>query len=226
MRYFSKQTFSFLEALAENNDREWFALHKQEYEDLVRTPALDLIRDVAEDLPSVSPHVRALPKRVGGSLMRIHRDIRFGKDKTPYKINIGIQFRHEAGKDIHAPGFYVHLAPAECFVGAGLWRPDSGTLFKLREAIVNESEAWLAARDDKLFREHFTLQGDALAGTPRGFSSDHPLLEDLKRKDFIGLTGLPENSVTSAGLRPLLVDRFGRAAPFMKFLCNALALRF
>ena len=225
-RYFTKQTFPFLSALAANNTREWFEAHQQDYENFVRAPALDFISDMAHEMPAISKHFRALPKKVGGSLMRIHRDIRFGKDKTPYKTNIGIQFRHEVGKDIHAPGYYLHIAPDECFVGVGLWHPDVGALFKIREAIVKNSKAWVAARDDKAFSQHFSLEGDALVNAPRGFAKDHPLVEDLKRKDFIGLAELSEATVTSKNLRPQVMARFQQAAPYMRFLCKALELRF
>ena len=225
-RYFSKQTFTFLSALAENNERGWFETHQQEYEDFVRTPALDLISDMSLEMPAISRHFLAQPKKAGGSLMRIYRDTRFSKDKTPYKTNIGIQFRHKIGKDIHAPGYYLHIEPGECFVGIGLWHPDADALFKIREAIAQNGEAWLAARDDAPFREHFTLEGDSLANAPRGFARDHPLVEDLKRKDFICLAPLSEATVTSNRLRPQLVERFHEAAPYMRFLCRALELQF
>ena len=148
-RYFTRQTFAFLSALAGNNDREWFEAHQQDYEDFVRTPALDFISDMSDEMPAISPHFLASAKKVGGSLMRIHRDTRFGRDKTPYKTNIGIQFRHEVGKDIHAPGYYLHIEPDGCFVAAGLWRPDADALFKIRRTIVEKGDAWVAARDDK-----------------------------------------------------------------------------
>ncbi|BCK88222.1 hypothetical protein MIZ01_2023 [Sideroxyarcus emersonii] len=225
-RYFTKQTFSFLAALAENNEREWFAAHQQDYEDFVRTPALDLISDMSDEMPAISRHFLAQPKKVGGSLMRIHRDTRFSRDKTPYKTNIGIQFRHEADKDIHAPGYYLHIEPGECFVAIGLWHPDADALFKIREAIVQNGDAWVAARDDKTFNRHFTLEGDVLANAPRGFAKNHALVEDLKRKDFIGLASLSEATATSKNLRPQVVERFRQAAPYMSFLCKALELRF
>lgn len=225
-RYFTKQTFAFLAGLAGNNDRGWFEAHRREYGDFVRAPALDFIGDMSGEMPAISRHFLAQPKKVGGSLMRIYRDTRFSKDKTPYKTNIGIQFRHEAGKDIHAPGYYLHIEPGECFVGIGLWRPDADALFKIREAIVQKSDAWLAARDDKVFRKHFTLEGDSLANAPRGFGKDHPLVEDLKRKDFIGMATLSEAAVTSGKLRPQVVERFRQAAPYMRFLCKALELGF
>jgi uncharacterized protein (TIGR02453 family) len=225
-RYFGKQTFAFLAALEENNERAWFEAHQQEYEDFVRTPALDFISDMSDEMPSISRHFLAQPKKVGGSLMRIYRDTRFSKDKTPYKTNIGIQFRHEVGKDVHAPGYYLHIAPGECFVGIGLWHPEADALFKIREAIAQKGEAWLAARDDKAFRRHFSLEGDSLANAPRGFAKDHPLVQDLKRKDFIGMATLGEATVTSGKLRAQVVERFREAAPYMGFLCKALELRF
>ena len=225
-RYFSRQTFDFLSALAENNNRTWFETHLQEYEIAVRTPALAFISDMAKEMPAISPHFRALSKKVGGSLMRIQRDIRFGKDKTPYKTNIGIQFRHEVGKDIHAPGFYVHIEPDNCFVGVGLWRPDADALFKIRAAIVKHGDAWVAARDDKIFMTYFTPEGDVLAKSPRGFAKDHPLLEDIKRKDFISLAELRPSTVTSKNFLPQVTERFRQATPFMRFLCKALDIRF
>lgn len=225
-QYFTKQTFAFLSTLAANNNREWFEAHQQDYEDFVRTPALDLISDMSDEMPAISRHFLAQPKKVGGSLMRIYRDTRFSKDKTPYKTNIGIQFRHEVGKDIHAPGYYLHIAPGECFVGIGLWHPDADALFKIREAIAQNGDAWLAARDDQTFRKHFTLEGDALANAPRGFAKDHPLVVDLKRKDFIGMAALSEAVVTSKKLRPLVVEHFRLASPYMGFLCKTLGLRF
>jgi len=225
-RYFTKKTFSFLSSLAENNTREWFDEHKQDYEDLVRTPALDFISDMSDEIPSISRHFLAQPKKVGGSLMRVYRDTRFSKDKTPYKTNIGIQFRHSTGKDVHAPGYYLHIAPEECFVGVGLWHPDADALFKIRESIVLNDKAWVKARDDKHFKKDFELVGDALANAPRGFAKDHPLVEDLKRKDFIALAALSKSNVTSSDLRSLVVSRFKQAGPLMHFLCKALGLQF
>jgi uncharacterized protein (TIGR02453 family) len=224
--YFTPATFNFLRMLAANNTREWFTAHQQDYENQVRAPALDFISDTADELPVISQHFLASPRKVGGSLMRIHRDTRFSRDKTPYKTNIGIQFRHEAGKDIHAPGYYLHIAPDECFIGIGLWHPEPDALFRIREAITQQSESWVAARDNPEFRQHFTLEGESLSQAPRGFAKDHPLMEDLKRKDFIGMAPLSEAEVTSEHLLPLVIERFGQADPYMRFLCKALDIRF
>ena len=130
------------------------------------------------------------------------------------------------GKDIHAPGYYLHIAPGECFVGIGLWHPDTDALFKIREAIVQSADSWVAARDELILTKHFTLEGDSLTNAPHGFAKDHPLEEDLKRKDFIFLAPLSAAIVTSKSLRPQVVERFRLAAPYMRFLCKALELRF
>ena len=225
-RYFTKQTFAFLSSLAENNNRAWFEEHKQEYEDYVRNPALDFISDMAEELSAISEHFRACAEESGRIVDAHLPGYAFRHDKTPYKTNIGIQFRHEAGKDIHAPGYYVHIEPGESFVGAGLWRPDADALFKIREAIVQNPAAWVKARDDRAFTRNFELVGDALTNAPRGFARDHPLVEDLKRKDFIGLAGLSVANVTSGNFRSLVAERFKQAEPIMRFLCGALELRF
>ena len=225
-RYFTRDTFNFLSALASNNRREWFDEHKPDYEATVRMPALNFISDIATDLALISPHFLALPRKVGGALMRVNRDIRFGNDKRPYKTNIGIQFRHEVGKDVHAPGFYLHIEPNDCFVAVGLWRPDASALGKIRDAIVDQGEAWLTARDDKTFNQKFSLAGAALTNAPRGYAKDHPLLPDIKRKDFIAIAQLRDTAVISKNFYPEVVEHYAQAAPFMRYLCKALELRF
>ena len=224
--YFTQDTFRFLDDLAANNNREWFGPHKEDYETTVRTPALNFITDMADELALISPHFLAAPKKVGGSLMRVYRDTRFGKDKRPFKTNIGIQFRHEMGKDVHAPGYYLHVEPGECFVGVGIWRPDAKALGKIRDAIVEKGDSWLAASGDKAFKKTFTLSGESLINAPRGYAKDHPLLDDLKRKDFIALSEISKKNVTSSNLRSLVIDKFNAATPYMQFLCKALELRF
>src|SRR5262245_18610926 len=112
---FDLALFAFLSDLRQNNDRDWFAASKSRYERDCLEPALAFIEDFAVDLEAISPHFRADPRPVGGSLFRIYRDTRFAKDKTPYKTNIGIHFRHEAASNAYAPGFYLHLAPGEVF---------------------------------------------------------------------------------------------------------------
>lgn len=223
-RYFSKQTMTFLRQLASHNERDWFEQRKQTYEETVRGPALQFIADIADDLAMLSPHFLAQPKKVGGSLMRVYRDVRFSRDKRPYKTNVGIQFRHERGKDIHAPGFYVHVEPGECFVGMGIWRPDAPVLAKVRDNIVEQDYKWRSIISDKVFARQLGLSGESLLRVPRGYPKDHPLVDDLKRKDFIAIARLGDEQVLSPRFRQLVMNRFKVADAFMQFLCSALNL--
>ena len=137
---FQPTLFEFLEQLADHNNRPWFQENKLRYEQEVLSPALAFIRAFQSRLKRISPYFLASDRRVGGSLMRVYRDTRFAKQGPPYKTNVGIQFRHEQGRDIHAPGFYVHIAPGECFLAVGLWRPEAEPLAAIRQAIVERPD--------------------------------------------------------------------------------------
>jgi uncharacterized protein (TIGR02453 family) len=219
--HFTSATFAFLEQLAGNNDRAWFEANKGNYEDCVRAPALEYIRAMEPLLADFAPHFRADARKTGGSLMRVHRDSRFSPDKTPYKTNVGIQFRHALEKDVHAPGFYLHVAPEECFLGVGSWRPDAGLLARIRNLIAEHPARWRAARDHSQFTAHWHMAGETLKRPPRGFAADHPEIDDIKRKDFLCLCPLTREEVTGAKLAELSAGRFAAAAPFMRFLCEA-----
>lgn len=221
-RYFSRSIFDFLSDLAANNDRAWFAANQGRYEDALKDPALRLIEDFGPELAKISPHFRATPR----SLYRIHRDVRFSKDKSPYKTSAGLHFRHERAKDAHAPGFYLHIQPGMVFLGIGIWRPDSATVRRVRERIVEAPDAWRKASSGKGFRAHFELAGDRLSRPPRGFDADHPLVEDLKWKDYVAVKTLDEAAVTSDALPRDLAKAFRAGSPFMGFLCDAVGVPF
>ncbi len=220
--YFAPATFKFLNDLKDNNNRDWFNANKERYEAAVRQPALDFITDFAGPLAAISPHFVADSRTVGGSLFRIHRDTRFSKDKTPYKLNTGMQFRHELAKDVHAPGFYVHLEPRNCFIGIGLWRPETKVAYQIRAHIDAERAAWKKASRSKAFATMFDLDGDSLQRPPKGYDAEHPLLKDLKRKDFIAVGQIKQGDVTSAGFMKLLEKHCKAASPYMRFLCEAI----
>jgi uncharacterized protein (TIGR02453 family) len=223
---FQPTLFEFLEQLADNNNRPWFQQNKGRYEQEVMEPAMAFIRAFQPRLKRISPYFVASDRRVGGSLMRVYRDTRFARDSEPYKTNVGIQFRHEQGRDIHAPGFYVHIAPGECFLAVGLWRPDPVTLGQIRQGIVEWPGHWRRARDQGKFRQRFSLEGGSLRRPPRGFRVDHPCIEDLKRTDFIGVEELEEQDVRDQGYLDYVATSFAASRPFMRFLCDALKLPF
>lgn len=214
--------FKFLRDLKRNNNREWFTEHKSRYEQDVRDPAVELVRQLEGPLAKAAPMLCAIAKGHGGSVMRIYKDTRFSKDKTPYKTNVGISIRHQANKDIHAPGVYIHLEPKECFVGAGCWRPESKVLAAIRAAIDEDPKAWKRARDNKDFQKEFDLVGESLKTSPRDYPRDHPLIADLRRIDFIAIAPLTEADLTSDKIVSLLLDRVKKAKPLMQFLCDAI----
>ena len=223
---FKPITVSFLQELSENNNRNWFMQNKKRYETDVLTPALNYISAMSESLAKFSPNFVAVPKRIGGSLMRIYRDTRFSKDKTPYKTNIGIHFRHRLGKDMHAPGYYVHIAPDELFLGVGIWHPPSDALLKIREYIDEHPKKWINARNDKAFRNEYEIMGDKLKLAPRGFPKDHKLIEDLKWKDHTAIHRLSVPEIQKDNFVEWSADIFRKASPYMKFLCDALGVPF
>lgn len=214
MGYFGKGLFDFLRELERNNTKEWFGKNKDRYEAEVKEPFLDFISDAGPRLKKISKNVVADPRPVGGSLFRIYRDVRFSKDKSPYKTHAGAHFRL-GGKDVHGPGYYLHLQPGECFVGGGIWMPEPATLEAIRRRIIGKPNEW-----DKI-RGSIDDSEAKLKRPPRGFDPDHPMIEDLKRKSFTSSVRLTDRQV----LAPDLMDTFTAAcsgmAPAMKFLATA-----
>lgn len=221
---FGPELFAFVRDLTKNNDRDWFQRNKRRYERHVKEPAFAFISGFGPHLRKISPHFLAIPKAQGGSLFRIYRDTRFSPDKRPYKTHVGIHFRHADGDNPHTPGFYLHLQPGESFLGVGLWRPDSPTLRKIRDAIVAKPKAWTSARD--AFAARFELAGERLKKPPRGFEADHPLVEDLKRKDFIGTVALGDDQVLAADFPGRFVAACRDGEPLVKWLCGAVEVPF
>ena len=224
--HFTPAIFKFLTDLEKNNDRDWFKANKARYEDCLLTPALQFISDFGPHLNKVSKHFVADPRPVGGSLFRIYRDTRFSKDKSPYKTHVGIHFRHETGKDAHAPGYYFHIAPDECFFAMGLWNPETPVANAIRTAIADDANGWKRAVGNKSFTSAMTLGGEKLARPPRGFDKDHPLVEDLKRKSFMASTKVTRAKITGNTLPRDLATACKTGAPLMKFLCAALDVPF
>lgn len=225
-RYFTRRSFAFLKDLADNNNRDWFQENKDRYENDLKAPALHFVADFAPHLKKISPHFRADPRPSGGSMFRIYRDTRFSKDKSPYKTYTGLQFRHDSAKDAHCPGFYLHLEPGEFFVGAGIWHPDGPTTRAIRDAIVEDPAAWKRASRGKKFAELFDLEGDRLKRPPRGYDPEHPLIEDLKRKDFIGVTRITQKAITGPDLMKEFTGLCKASVSYMKFLCDAVGVPF
>jgi len=227
-RYFTPKLFAFIRDLKENNDRDWFKAHQDLFEEYVREPALQFIEDYSDPLLKVSEHFTADARKVGGSLFRIQRDTGFSKDKTPYKTHVGIHFRHVATReDVHAPGFYLHLEPAGSWAALGLWRPATAHAYANRERIAEDPAGWKRAAYGKRFTSLYgPLEGESLKRPPRGFDPEHPLMEDLKRKDFIASTRLRQSDITRDGFMEQYLATAKTGAPFMHYLCDAIGVGF
>jgi uncharacterized protein (TIGR02453 family) len=222
--HITPELFGFLSELAENNDRAWFEAHRSRYEEAVREPLRAFIRDIDAPLEQISPHVVADDRKSGGSLFRIHRDVRFSKDKSPYKTWAAVQFRHEAGKDAHAPGFYLHLQPGNVMMGAGVWHPAREALEGIRDAISERPDEWFEARDE-LLAAGFEFEGESLKRPPRGYAVDHPAVDDLRRKDFIAVHHMSEEAACAPDFVNAYAGLCSAAAPLMRFLTSAIGVR-
>ena len=225
--YFSDASFKFLRSLARHNEREWFHAHKAEYDANVRGPFLRLIGDLQPALAAVSPHYRADPKGVGGSLFRIQRDTRFSGDKRPYKEWQGARLFHERHKQVEAPSYYLHLQPGNCFIGSGLWHPQPEALRRIRHFIVDNPGSWQAVAHAPAFRRRYDLDEDEmLVRPPRGFPADFAFIDDLRHKNFVALRAIDDATILGPRLRQVLAADLVALAPFVDYLCAALDLEF
>ena len=219
--WFTPALFSFLRELRENNERPWFEANKARYEADVKAPLVAFLDAFRPRLFDISPHF------VVGAPFRIHRDIRFSKDKSPYKTHAAAHARHEsATHDVHAPGFYVHIEPGSVFVGAGMWEPDNRTLAKVRDALVADPAAWKKLVSAKRFRERCALEGESLQRVPSGYDRQHPLADELRRKSFIAVVRLDERAACSPAFLDEVTAAFEVTAPLARVLTAAVGLPF
>ncbi len=219
---FPSSFFEFFDELADNNERPWFNANKERYRDEVVAPITRLIAAMAPRLERISKHFVADPRPHGGSMFRIYRDIRFSKNKRPYKDHAACQFRHNAGRDAHAPGFYIHLAPDEVIFGGGMWMPPSPQLNAVRVAIAKDAAGWRRVIGNKKLKDTFGgVAGDRLVRPPKGFDGAHPLIEEIKRKSFFAMRHEKPNIAGSAKFLDEVEASFKAAAPLMRFLCRA-----
>ncbi|HWE05230.1 MAG TPA: DUF2461 domain-containing protein [Rhizomicrobium sp.] len=220
---FPKDFFAFFRELAAHNERGWFESNKPRFRDSVQAPMSDFIAAMAPRLAKISKHFAADPRPNGGSMFRIYRDVRFSKDKRPYKEHAACHFRHALGKDAHAPGFYMHFSPNEVFFGGGLWMPPPDALAKIREGIAAKRVGWKQLLANKSFAKYFGgVRGEALVRPPRGFDPEHPFIEDIKRKSFYAMREESPKLATSPELVDEVAVTFAALSPLMKFLCSAI----
>ena len=221
---FPKDFSRFFVDLKKNNNRDWFNENKSRYFDSVVNPMGAFIVAISSRLKKISEYYIADPRPHGGSMFRIYRDTRFSKDKTPYKTHAACQFRHQAGKDAHAPGFYAHFELDRLFFGGGIWRPPSKHLSIIREKIVDSPTEWGRIRASKLIRDRGGIQGDGLLRPPRGFDAEHKFIEDLKRKSFFVMAESDPALMHSPELLNEVVAAFRAASRLNRFVTEAIGL--
>lgn len=221
---FPKDFFAFFEDLKLNNNRGWFNENKNRYTASVVNPISEFIVCMRPRLKKISSHYVADPKPHGGSMFRIYRDTRFSKDKTPYKTHAGVQFRHEAGKDAHAPGFYVHLAGDGIYFGGGIWTPPGPQLGLIRDYIADNARSWSRIANARKVLDTGGIKGDSLKRPPRGFDAEHVHIDDLKRKSFYVMTELDSAEALKPEFADVVTEGFRRAAPLNRFIAGALDL--
>lgn len=209
----TRDFFQFFAELKFNNERAWFLAHKGRYEAQVKQPFRALVDSL---LPGVA--------RLDGSytqakLFRLNRDTRFSKDKSPYKTHAAAQFRHRVSlDDVHAPGFYLHLEPGQCFAAAGIWMPEPKALDAIRRRVARRDPAWLALRSLPFTEE------DSLKRAPKGYDPKHPLIADLKRRSFITWVDFTDQEATQPDFQKRVLSAFRKALPLMRFLSQSMGL--
>ena len=225
---FNPAALRFLRGLAKNNNNEWFEAHREEYETDVREPMRDLIGEMNERFKTFAPEIGGDPKR---SMFRINRDIRFSKDKSPYKTHAACWFNHRRAStrvgseaDTGSAGFYFHLQPGKSFVGGGVWMPPRPSLNKLRDAIADDPTGFdRIARG--LTKRFGGLDDEAvLKKMPRGFSEDHPAAKWLRYQSFVSGREITDATVTDRKLPAILAKEFAGLLPLVRWLNAALGL--
>ncbi|MHA4893417.1 DUF2461 domain-containing protein [Pedobacter sp. PWIIR3] len=216
-----KETLYFIRDVAENNDRNWFAANKDRYE-VAKEDIIGLIEKLIPKLAAVDPEF-SIDTPARKCLMRIYRDVRFSKNKDPYKNNYGISFNVKA-KGVPSPDYYLHIQPGKSFFGAGFWMPEAAVLKQIREEIDYNSSEFTAILESDSFSRLFELsREDTLKNAPKGYEIDHPQINLLKLKSFIAICPITDAELQS----PLIVDKlksaFESIYPFILFLRNAVA---
>jgi uncharacterized protein (TIGR02453 family) len=228
---FEAGALRFLRGLKRHNERPWFEAHRAEYERGVRDPMRALVEEMDVRLAGLAPELIGDPRR---SMFRIHRDVRFSRDKSPYKTNASCRFFHRdaahgTGQDAEGggAGFYFQIAPGECFAAAGLWMPPKSALDRLREALVEDHEGFEAIVRTPAFRRLVgTLDEESmLVRTPRGFAPDHPAANWLRYRSFTVTRPMSDDEALGPRLPARLEKAFRTLTPFVRWLNAALGYR-
>jgi uncharacterized protein (TIGR02453 family) len=227
--HFTTRPFAFFRGLKRNNNKTWFEAHRVEYEREVRDPMRQLVEEMNARLARIAPEIGGDPKR---SVFRINRDIRFSKDKSPYKTHAACWFSHRGATSKvgstaagGSAGFYFHLEPGRSVVGAGLWRPPKPQLDRLRDAIAEDHVGF--DRMARTLEKRFDGLDDeaVLTRMPRGFAETHPAAKWLRYQSYTAGRRLKGAEVIGARLPAILEKEFAGLLPLVRWLNGALGFR-
>jgi uncharacterized protein (TIGR02453 family) len=213
-------TIQFLKTLKKNNTKEWFEENRKRYAE-AKENYLDFVGEVLGKMKKIDVSLTALePKQC---VFRINRDVRFSKNKDPYKTNMGASFS-KGGKKVQCAGYYFHLEPGASFIGGGFWMPMAPELNKIRQEIDYDCEAFNKILDTKKFKGCFgkMSESEKLTRPPKGYEADNPAIELLKLKSFVVMTAVSDTELTETALVKKVVDHFETMKPLIDFLNRAI----
>jgi uncharacterized protein (TIGR02453 family) len=225
---FSPSAFDFLRQLRRNNRREWFKPRRETYEDNVLVPLRQFVEEMDARFATFAPEIVGDPKR---GIFRIYRDVRFSKDKSPYKTHAAVWFQHRnaghgVGSETHGggAGYYFHVEPGASFLAAGIWMPPRGSLNRLRDAIAARPTDFERTLSGTPFKRRFRGLSDEakLSRLPRGYATGHPAEPWLKYLSFTVSAPLTDKQVMSRRLGEVVERDFKLVLPFVRWLNGAL----
>ena len=208
-----KNVFSFLRTLEENNNREWFTEHKEEFKNLES--------DVKGFYKAVMEKLKIHDEIESFKMFRIYRDVRFSMDKTPYKTHFGGSFSR-SGVRLRG-GYYLHLQPEASFVGAGFWEPNKEDLHRIRKEFELDATEIRDIINAKKFKKVWgDFAGESLKTAPKGFDREHPNIDLIKRKQFVFTRKFTDKEVLSPGFITEIDDSFKAVRPYFNLMSEIL----
>ena len=215
----NKVILTFLKDLDKNNNRDWFQANKASYEE-ARKEFEDFINSLIPAIAKFDDSVKLITAK--DSIFRIYRDVRFAKDKSPYKTNFGA-FIAKGGKKNHGPGYYFHIQPGGCFISGGIWMPSPDVMKKVRQEIYYNIKEFKSILDKKAFREYFSGidDWDRQKLAPKEFPKDFPDIELLKNRSFTVSHALSDKEIHSDALFDYVIKAYKVMQPYNLFLTRA-----
>lgn len=214
-------TLRFLASLAKNNNKDWFTANKTDYQ-AIRSEFAEFANSLAIEIAKFDNYINdAIADQQTVKIFRINRDVRFSKDKSPYKTNLGADISVKRA-DAHFPSYYIHIKPGDCFVGGGIYQPQPKVLGKIRDYVEQNYSQLKMILDSKTFNETFgSLMGEKLKTNPRGYAQDSPAIEFLRHKSFAVSASVPDSQVLSSDFVARSMEIFSLARPLNEFLYKA-----